>query len=315
MDGGPLLDPFSRVLPDLTSGSRSRDQTPKQTLLGGASSLALADRPGPQNRICAVALLASGPAHRPGRTRRDRVAHQRPPACPAGQELHRGDRAPARPPHGVGPRPRSAPSRGRGRDGRHAPGHLRPRSRDGGRRQRELGGASARRRQGRVVHAARADGRTATDPAAPRHRRAGPPPTPGSGTGAGSHADSVPRRRRVTDARPCRHGVTRAGTRECRDTRARARDCRTTRARTCGRRDAHARPCDRGITRARTRDRENDHPRTHEPRITRPPAHERRRCHPRARGLGSRLARAPGRRWVRRRARSRPLGCRQLSGR
>src|SRR5690606_22879122 len=100
--------------PDLTSGSRSRDQSPKQTVHGGAPSPAVADRTGPQNRICTVALLAYGLPDRPGLARRDGTAVQRPPARPARQNVHRRDGAPARPAQGLGARPRSAPARGGG---------------------------------------------------------------------------------------------------------------------------------------------------------------------------------------------------------
>lgn len=142
----------------LQSGSRSRDQLPKQALHGGAPSPAVADRPGPQNRLCAVALLASGPLDRPRRARCDRAVDQRPPARAARQDVHRGDRAAARPAHGLGAglRPPSA-GRGGGR-GRRRARHLRARAGDGGRGQRELGCAARRVGQGRVVLAAGARG-------------------------------------------------------------------------------------------------------------------------------------------------------------
>ncbi len=111
------------VPPDLTSGSRSRDQSSKQALHGGAQALPSRDRPGPQNRICAVALLASGPVDRPRRARCDGAVEQRPPACQARQVVHRRTGVAAGPAHGLGARPRS-PSAGAGR----RPGHggLRP---------------------------------------------------------------------------------------------------------------------------------------------------------------------------------------------
>lgn len=146
------------VPPDLTSGSRSRDQSSKQALHGGAPSPAVADRPGPQNRICAVALLASGPVDRPRRARCDGAVEQRPPACQARQVVHRRTGVAAGPAHGLGARPRS-PSAGAGRRPGHGglrpAGHLRAGAGHGGRGQRELGRAAGRReRQGGVVHPA-----------------------------------------------------------------------------------------------------------------------------------------------------------------
>ncbi|CAK7282963.1 putative Oxidoreductase [Streptomyces misionensis JCM 4497] len=192
---------FAGSLPDLTSGSRSRDQLPKQALHGGAPSPAVADRTGPQNRICAIALLASRPVDRPGRARRDGAAQQRPPARETRQVVHRRAGVRAGPPHGVGARPRPAPA-GTGRrrrpGRRHTARDLRAGPGDGGRGERELGRAAGRRqREGRLVHAA-GDPRPAGPRALPR---AGAPAGAGAGRdrrhGAGEHHGGSRRDRRV----------------------------------------------------------------------------------------------------------------------